>query len=170
MTRQLHFIGLGGAGCNAVEYIHGKGIPATYTCISHPERPSLPSDIHFSSFARLSKWDLFDGYDLVAKNRRYILLAGLGGNTGTYLVEEFMFLLQYHNRAFSVICSLPFTFEGQQRRIIANRVRTKFQSMNNFICFDLDSLVKHWGDMTLTDAFGKADERFYWLSQVQNYN
>jgi cell division GTPase FtsZ len=170
MTRQLHFIGLGGGGCNAVEYVHSKGIQATYTCISYPERPSLPSDIHFSTFARHNKWDLFDGYDLVRKNRRYVLLAGLGGKTGTYLVEEFILLLQYQNRNFLTICSLPFAFEGYQRRTIANGVRTKFQSMNNFICFDLNSIVKHWGDMTLTDAFEKADERFFWLSQGLNFN
>ncbi|MCX6227378.1 MAG: hypothetical protein NTV01_22015 [Bacteroidia bacterium] len=170
MTRQLHFIGLGGGGCNAVEYIHSKGIQANYTCISHPERSSLPSDIHFQTFARLSKWDLFDGYDLVRKNRRYVLLSGLGGKTGTYLVEEFMLLLQYQNRDFLTICSLPFAFEGHQRRIFAERFRAKFQSMKNFICFDLNSIVKHWADITLTDAFEKADERFYWLSQVQNYN
>jgi cell division GTPase FtsZ len=170
MTRQLHFIGLGGGGCNAVEYIYGKGVQAKYTCISHPERSTLSSDIRFFTFARLNKKDLFDEYDLVRKNRRYILLTGLGGNTGTYLVEEFIHLLQYHNRDFLAICSLPFTFEGQQRRIIANRVWTKFQSMNNFICFDLNSIVRRWGDMTLTEAFEKADERFYWLSQVENYN
>ncbi|MCX6227093.1 MAG: hypothetical protein NTV01_20480 [Bacteroidia bacterium] len=42
--------------------------------------------------------------------------------------------------------------------------------MNNFICFDLNSITNHWGDITIMDAFEKADERFYWLSQVRNYN
>lgn len=170
MLKGLHFIGLGGAGCTALEYIHRQGVQAHYTCITYPERSTLPSDIHFLPFIRECPRDIFDGYDLVGRNQWFILLAGLGGETGTYLVEEFTHLLLYRRRDFFTICSLPFAFEGHQRRTIADGVRAKFESMNNFICFDHNSIVKQWGDMNLTEVFDKADERFFWLSQVQNYN
>jgi cell division GTPase FtsZ len=170
MNRQLHIIGLGGAGCNAVEHIYGKGVPARYTCISYPQRSSIPKDINFLTIASVSNRDLFDAYDLVGKNHRYILLAGLGGKTGSYLVEELVNMLCYQRREFLAVCSMPFAFEGCQRRSVAESVRSKYQSMSNFIFFDLNSLVRIWGDITLSDAFDKADERFYWLSLFQNYN
>ena len=45
--KQLHFVGLGGAGTNTVEYFYRMGIKGNYTCITNPERPNLPSEIKF---------------------------------------------------------------------------------------------------------------------------
>ena len=137
MNKRIHFIGLGGAGCNALEYIYRQGIKANYTSITYPERPHLPPDVHFNAYARISKWHLFEAGTLFNENCRYILLAGLGGDTGSYLVEELTPLLWVQNKEFLILCSSPFSFEGNQRRIIAAGVKTKFQSMSNFVQFYL---------------------------------
>ena len=170
MFKPTHFIGLGGAGCNALEHIHQQGIKAKYTCISYPERPYLPKDIHFISFIRSGKRQLFDGSKMFTRNYRYILMAGLGGITGSYLVEEFAQLFQARHIEFLTICSFPFSLEGTQRRIMAEKVKSRLESTNNFICFDLNQLIRTWGDQTLTSAFEKADQQFYWLSQGLNFN
>lgn len=170
VNKGIHYIGLGGAGCHAIEYIHKKGVKAKFIGISYPVRLHLPADIQFISYVRVSKSQKFDGRELIKDNFRYVLLAGLGGNTGTCLVEELTHLLMSRNKEFQAICSLPFTFEGEQRRMLAQRVKTKFQSSGNFICFDLNLIRKNWDDMTLSRAFEKADEQFFWLSQVQNFN
>ena len=161
MIPQIHFIGLGGAGCNALEHIYRQGIHANYTCISYPERPELPPDVYFIKYARLSKWHLFEVGNLFKENCRYVLLAGLGGNTGSYLIEELLPILWVRYKEFLVLCSSPFSFEGAQRRIIAERVKTKFQSMDNFICFDLEEMRQIWGNISLKAAFDKADNEFY---------
>jgi len=170
ISKPIHFIGLGGAGCNALEYIHQQGIKAKYTGISYLERPHLPKDIHFITFVRQSKWQLFDGSKLFTQHCRYILLAGLGGNTGSYLVEELTQLLKARHIEFLTICSFPFSLEGNQRRITAEKVKTRFESTVNFICFDLNFIIRTWGDQTLSSAFEKADQQFYWLSQGLNFN
>lgn len=168
MNKRIHFIGLGGAGCTALEHIYQQGIQAKYTCISYPERPELPPDIHFIKYARLSKWHLFEVGNLFKENCRYILLAGLGGNTGSYLVEELTPFLWVRNKEFLVLCSSPFSFEGAQRRIIAEKVKTKFQSMDNFICFDLEDMRQIWGNITLKGAFDHANKEFYKHFLVQD--
>lgn len=168
--KPTHFVGLGGAGCNALEYIHQQGIIAKYTCISYPERPHLPENIRFIPFIRESKWQKCDGSKLFTRNCRYILLAGLGGNMGSYLVEELTQQLEARHIQFLTICSSPFSFEGKQRRKAAEKVTARFQSTINFICFDLNFLIGTWGDQTLSSAFERADQQFYWLSQGLNYN
>ena len=161
MNKKIHFIGLGGAGCNALEHIYRQGIQAKYTCISYPGRPELPPDIQFIKYARLSKWHLFEAGNLFKENSKYVLLAGLGGETGSYLVKELTSFLWVRNKEFLILCSSPFSFEGNQRRIIAAGVKIKFQSMSNFICFDLEEMRQIWGNISLKAAFDKADNEFY---------
>lgn len=170
ISKPIHFIGLGGAGCNALEYIHQQGIKAKYTGISYPERLCLPRTIQFIPFIRESKWDMFDGSKLFTNKCRYILLAGLGGDTGTYLVEALTHQLVTRHIQFLTICSFPFSLEGNQRRITAEKVKTRFESSLSFICFDLNFLIRTWGDQTLSSAFEMADQQFYWLSQGLNFN
>jgi len=40
--KMTHFIGLGGAGTNAVEFLFKNGIKGKFTCVSYPQRPKLP--------------------------------------------------------------------------------------------------------------------------------
>ena len=47
-------------------------------------------------------------------NDKYIIIAGLGGYTGTYITEEVAKLLKIGNKTFSIICSMPFNVEGKQ--------------------------------------------------------
>ena len=85
MIPQIHFIGLGGAGCNALEHIYRQGIHANYTCISYPERPELPADIHFIKYARLSKWHLFEAGNLFKENSKYLF------NINELLIQNIIF-------------------------------------------------------------------------------
>jgi cell division GTPase FtsZ len=170
MFKPIHFIGLGGAGCNALEYIHRQGITARYTCISYPHRPHLPESIRIIPFIRKSKRDVFNRSEMFTRNCRYILLAGLGGNTGSYLVEQLTPQLEARHIPFLTICIYPFSFEGKQRRVTADKVIARFRPSVNFICFDLNLLIRAWGDQTLSSAFERADQQFYWLSQGLNFN
>jgi cell division GTPase FtsZ len=172
MFKPTHFIGLGGAGCNALEFIHQQGVAAEFTCISDRKNLHLPENFRFIPFIRDRKRDVFDGSKLFfARNCRYILLAGLGGNTGSYLVEELTQQLLGQNIQFLTICSHPFALEGKQRSMTAERIIARFSSTTNFICFDLNLLIRGWGgDLTISSAFEKADQQFYWLSQGLQFN
>ncbi len=81
MFKPTHFIGLGGAGCNALEYIHRQGITAKYTCISYPERPHRPVDIRVNLLIRvLGDQTLSSAFER-ANQQFYWLTQGLNVNS-----------------------------------------------------------------------------------------
>src|SRR5690606_33418372 len=141
---QFHFIGLGGAGCNVVEGMHAKEIQGKFTCITELKRPHLAEQIQFAIFLPPGDRErklpsgipdmklpiqLSDKIkEVFSENDTYILLAGLGGFTGTKLVGQLIPWLQNHHKNFVVCCSIPFAFEGESRDI-AFRLVDQFRSL-----------------------------------------
>ncbi len=212
-TRPLHFVGLGGAGCNVLEHIHKKGIDAKYTCITTPPRNNLSAGINFIDYSpfgvnngnennptnhasgrgqvpeitsnMINSLILMDrmpeGKDgkedctgpipgsgipgpvrqVFSHDHKYVLLAGLGGFTGTSLAVQLTPWLKETNKEFITICSLPFHFEGLKRRSYAENAMEKLQAIPNFSHYRLETLRRKYGDITIKDAFEKADEDFY---------
>ena len=165
-------VGLGGAGCNIVEYLQKNGIKASFIGISNPERPNLSSDIRFIKFVP-PQISLGEGSgkflpvsdmnqplilpqnikELFTSNNKYILLAGLGGYTGTYMVEHLADFLKQTKIEFAVICCLPLQFEGKQRKAVAREAQTKLESHVNVTYFDPNTLSQQYGDRSLEDFF-----------------
>ena len=94
-------------------------------------------------------------------DHKYVLLAGLGGFTGTSLAVQLTHWLKETNREFITICSLPFHFEGQNRSSYAEDAMEKLQAIPNFKHYRLETLRRKYGNMTIKDAFEKANENFY---------
>lgn len=179
--KKLHFVGLGGAGTNTVDHFYRMGIKGNYTCITNPERPNLPSEIKFIKFIPSGQshyengTEVFNISDMHHKieipnsvmnifksNDKFVLLSGLGGYTGSYLIVELSRLLQDSGKNFMTICSLPFTFEGQKRKSYAEYAMKQLETQRNFKYFELDGILEKYGtDITLLEAFKKADEQFY---------
>jgi len=178
-TKELHFVGLGGGGCNALENIRSNGVRAKYTCVTNPARPHLPIDVEFIRFATpacfdkkergsLSSVNLDDhtvlGFQIkkvFSEDSFYILLAALGGYTGTKLTREVAEHLIVNNKRFMIICSTPFKFEGKMNISLAEKVKDQLKPLPNFLCFELEGLREIHGNMKLSEAFAKADEQFY---------
>jgi len=164
---RFHFVGLGGGGCNVVEGIHAKGVQGRFTCITHPERPHLPKQIQFLKFPSLGElerrsprgvpdmtrtFQLSDQIrEVFSEGDTYILFAGLGGYTGTKIVEQLIPWLLKDHHEFAVYCSIPFAFEGE-RRTIAVRLADQFHSLPNFHYFDLESVREKYFDFTVTET------------------
>lgn len=178
-TKEFHFVGLGGGGCNALENIRSKYVRAKYTCITNPARPHLPEDVEFVKFVTPAcfNWQEkgsltsvnLDDYTALGSHVKmvfsedsfYILLAALGGHTGTKLTKELAEHLIVNNKRFMIICSTPFKFEGKMNRSLAEKVKEQLKHLPNFHCFELERLRDIHGNMNLSEAFSKADERFY---------
>ena len=170
-TKPLHFIGLGGAGCNALDHIYRKGIQAKYTCIDHRMRLDLPQEIEFIRFTSVGRNPFFyderltladDIKELFVANHRFCLLAGLGGYTGTSLAMELTIWLHHSETEFLTICSCPFSFEGGSRRSTANKSKMELASISNFISFNLDdTITEDFGKLTIKGVYARADEQFY---------
>ena len=167
----LHFIGLGGGGTNILEYFHKKDLRAKYTSITNCRRPHFPSDIQFLQFLPPTKnsepgngniWmesdmsqplklpkilkNIFDADD------QYILFAGLGGYTGTKVVDALIPWLQKKDKDFMVICNLPLAFEGASRNSIASNLVKKYRHLPNFKYFDLEAVMEVHGNNTIPEA------------------
>ncbi len=192
--KRIHIIGLGGAGCNTAKYFYNKGgVNASYTCISNSARKDLPEaflleEYHiYSKEKRLQimiskvrvaaenmKPDLPTTLpqpiaERLASNSRFILLVGLGGLTGSYLVKEIAGLLKKGNKDFAIICSLPFNFEGEIRNSYANMVKDELYGLPNFHCYLNESIRKKYGNLRMSAAFEKADEEVFKVFRNLNW-
>jgi len=184
-SKQIHFIGLGNAGSEALKHIYSKGIVGKFTSVNDIST-SIP-DINFIKFvAPPDKW-ISKGDKVVRipkmnneiiisdelkkvfeNNERFILLAGLSGFTGTKLTAALNEYLRKQNKDFISICSLPFDFESDPRKLNAQIVVNNLKSKSNFEFFRLQSIREQYGNLKLKDAFLLGNEFFYkiYLSQV----
>ena len=172
----IHFIGLGGAGCNVIEHIHKKGIDARYTCITSLERPHLPDDIEFIQFGpadhdyhtycKVEMKDLEiseDILNLFKSNLLFVLFAGFGGTTGTNLTRQLSAMLHQNSKKFMLIFNMPFNFEGPSRKAFTLKAKQAMDGISNVHSFDLEVIRQKYENVTLYFAFQKADEYCYQL-------
>lgn len=174
---KFHFVGLGGAGCNILELFHQKGLKGNYTCITNPKRENLQKDIQFIHYCsprdEKMRGILADMTvplilpkevkAVFAENCTYVLLAGFGSYTGTYMTEELAIWLQKNNKHFISICCMPFFFEGDLHRLHAEKVKNRFQHLPNFIFYDLEEMREKYGNKTFSEGFEVANNEIYKL-------
>ncbi|MBK9357022.1 MAG: hypothetical protein IPN08_06480 [Bacteroidales bacterium] len=103
---------------------------------------------------------------LFRENGRFVLLAGLGGYTGTKVAEAFSLMLYKQHKDFLTICSMPFSFEGRFRLTIAREAKERMKAIPNCHFFELDMLRNDHVNMALSEAFPAADRCFYKILQV----
>ena len=164
---------MGGAGCNTAKYFYNKGVNATYICVSNAERKDLPGAFLFTEYHIYSKEKLSQiasskvrvGEEMMKpdlptalpppiaerlnRNSRFILLVGLGGLTGSYLVRDIADLLKKDNKEFAIICSLPFNFEGEIRNSYANMVKDELSSLPNFHYYLNENIREKYGNLRI---------------------
>jgi len=174
-TLKIHFIGLGGAGCNIIENIHKKGIKARYTCITSPERSYLPADIEFIPFGpaehdyhtyqvKMKNLEISeDVKNIFDGNSSFVLFAGFGGTTGTNLTRQISAMLHQKDKKFMVIYTMPFNFEGPSRKAFTLKAKQAMDGFSNAHSFNLEVIRQTYGNVKLNVAFQKADEHCYRL-------
>jgi cell division protein FtsZ len=169
---KIHIVGIGGGGCNALEYIRKKGVAAEYTCISSPDRHSLPPGVSFIPYDSPKYYNLLEYQDdnlaipaeiekVFDGDATFVLLAGFGGFTGSNLTRALAGYLSKGNKRFMIICSMPFSFEGERRKRIALNTRRFLEHFTSFRCLEMETIRVACGNLPLSVAFEKADEEFY---------
>jgi cell division GTPase FtsZ len=167
-----HIIGLGGAGSNMALYFHSRGVKARYTLISNPERKGLPPDVDFIRFVPPALPGPIHGLsdmnvplvlpEAISRKfgggERYILVCGLGGYTGTYMMQELTALFTAKGYEFRAFCCLPFAFESP-RRGMALGWAGRYVRRKEFTFFDMDDLKAEYGNLPLEGAFERIHER-----------
>ncbi len=173
--KQLHFVGLGGGGCNAVEFIQQRMSNAKFTCISSPVRKYEKSNI---KFVELNLHDWFDvanvrkdylndkiffrGIERVEEVFRtddtFIILVGAGGDTGTMIAHDVFERMRSNNRDCYMVSTFPFDFEGRCRIKMATTFVNRFKLDTHFGLVSNEEMRRIYGDMDIADAFAKIDE------------
>ena len=122
-TAHLHFIGFGGAGVNALLLFNSKGISGKYTAITTTDRDPLPPDIHFIAYnlphthGDKTMFEYPEAvHQLLDTDEYFVLLAGLGGFCGTFMLEATMAKLNEQNKNYTAITTAPFAFEKDRQQ------------------------------------------------------
>jgi cell division GTPase FtsZ len=169
----LHFVGLGAGGTNAMVHIHGKGIKAQYSCITGPYVSHLAPEMEHIFFVpspdcvvggihykeRIALTPRMNA--IFNKKDRFVILAGLGASVGTSLISNVIDLLQAGNKSYLVICSMPGINEGRERREYAKQKRMELEGLNNVLYFDHESINEEFGRLPIRKTFRRGDELFY---------
>lgn len=151
-SKPLFIVGLGYAGCNMSNYFCKKGVKAQYLSIKDWDETC-------EDFKTIDMW--------FQEDYHYVLLAGLGGVTGSYLIENLNNHLLQKNKQVTTLCSQPFTFEGKLRNKRATIALENIQHIPNVHKIELDNLRPKYGNLSMKESFEKADEEVYLLfSQI----
>ncbi|MBS1646915.1 MAG: hypothetical protein JST67_06205 [Bacteroidetes bacterium] len=186
--RPIHFVGLGGAGSEAVRLFHNKGLQGFFTCLNTGEKIDLSPEINFIDLEHPR--DIFitkEGkrYDLgpdttkeylipqtvwkvFEQPHRFVLLSGLGGYTGGTTTKEISLHLYRQQKDFYIIGSLPFSFE-KSRIVRAQKIIQELKHLGNVTTFELNSIAAMYGNMRMSKAIEKATEQFYTLYQATSW-
>lgn len=166
-----HFISFGGAGANILLSLEKLNPTGLMTMISDPIRENLPERIRFIHYHNTPVKPTFRIYpnnvedesmyqnlkippeliERISRNQHIILISGLGGYTGTILLDSFIILLSENNYRFSVHCGWPLKFEGQTRLNSAVKFRLKHLPSLKVTHYKsiIDESYKDWASLTI---------------------
>jgi len=178
----LHFIGLGGGGTNILTHFLQNGVSGKFTSITCKERIELKkAGVQFISFKspkyHYNHEEFMKYYnDLsipnevkenINKNDRYILLAGIGGFTGTKLMDDILERLTGIQHF--AICTLPFGFELPIGQIVGKMFYEKYHGIKSVKFFDLSPFGKANGTLKMAEAFRKCHEQLFNLYKSHSF-
>lgn len=181
-NRNLHFVGLGSGGTNAMVHIHGKGIKAQYSCITGSYVSHLKPEMEHVFFEaspdyRVNGIHYKEQFELTPrmkaifnKNDRFVILIGLGASLGTSLIGNVLDLLQAEQKSYLAICSMPGVNEGRARQEYAKQKRMELDGLKNVLYFGHDSVNEEYGRLPIRETFERADELFYTIFKNNSFH
>lgn len=154
-----HFIGLGGGGTNILTHFFKNGTEGEFTYITCTEREDLKlADVRFIRFKGEGDGVVSDKVKGLFKgSKQYVLFAGIGGVTGTLLMDEILQMLP--ERAYRAFCTLPFGFEGPTRQMVSQSFYEKYEGNQSVNFFDMNALMKANKSIMIKGAFDKSHEQ-----------
>ena len=184
---QTHFVGLGNSGCQIVQHFLKQDPKDKFTCLSYFKPKNLDSRIqyihipptgkvindfgephHITSNSSAKVELTNEALELFNADDKFVLLTGLGGFTGSNLAKELTLKLHASNKDFRIICSLPFKFEGTNRRNNALKALNAIDHLPQVKYLELDHLREKYDDLVLNNCFERGDWAF-WEVYIKSY-
>lgn len=172
-----HFISFGGGGANILESLTKTGIKGKCTYVNEMPRPGLEARADFVQF--IPPPEKIEGYGkihhfpfsdmrielrlpenvnrLFDLDEDFVLIACLGQYTGTKFIESLIPIFLRNKQTFKVFCSIPYQYEGDNKRALAFNVVNQFKYNPDFMYFDLEDIHTKHENLRLGDAFAFAD-------------
>ena len=178
----IKVIGVGGGGGNAVKHMYSEGIQGVDFIVCNTDKQALQSNpvpnkiaigkglgaggkAERAKAAALEKAD--EIREILSHNTQMLFItAGMGGGTGTGaapVIAEIAKSIDLEDAdtpkiLVVAIVTMPFSFEGRRRREQAELGIAELRKHVDSILVINNDKLRAFGDMTLTNAFSKADD------------
>jgi cell division protein FtsZ len=175
----IKVIGVGGGGSNAVNYMYEQGIIGVDFAICNTDNqalnlskvpfkiqlgPSLTDGRGAGSKPIVGREACVESIDEVKhffedSTKMLFVTAGMGGGTGTGAAPVIAKAAREQDILTVGIVTLPFTFEGRRRAVHATEGLDELKkNVDTLIVISNDKLREIYGNLSLGDAFSKADD------------
>ncbi len=177
-SSDIKVLGVGGGGSNAVNYMFKQGIEGVDFIVCNTDSQALdsspvPNKIQLGvsltdgrgagSVPAVGKNAAIEDLDrikeILEKNTKMLFItAGMGGGTGTGAAPVIAKACKEIGILTVGIVTIPFAFEGRKRRMQADEgLRELKENVDALIVICNDKLRELYGNLSVTDAFSKAD-------------
>ena len=172
----IKVIGVGGGGCNAVDYMYNHRIQGCTFIVCNTDSQSLkkshvPIKIQLGSGlgagcnptegrnAALSSQQEIEEKVLNTKTDMLFITAGMGGGTGTGAAPVIAAMAKNKGILTVGVVTIPFKNQGNETMSKAlDGISELEKNVDSLLIIDNEKLFDVYGDLLLQDAFPKADE------------
>jgi cell division protein FtsZ len=172
----IKVIGVGGGGCNAVNYMYRKNIEGCSFVVCNTDAMALsisevPVKIQMGAGlgagtdpvagrnAALESQDEIAAKVLDNGTKMLFVTAGLGGGTGTGAAPVIAKMAKDRGILTVAVVTIPFKNEGNESQSKAvDGIRELEKNVDSLLIINNEKLYDYYGDTLIQEAFPKADE------------
>ena len=172
----IKVLGVGGGGCNAVNYMYNKGIKGCSFIVCNTDSQALrcspvPTKIQMGRGlgagtnpingrnAALESRDQIKKIVLESDTKMLFITAGMGGGTGTGAAPVIANMAKEMGILTVAVVTLPFLNEGNESLSRAiDGIHELEKNVDSLLLINNEKLHEFYGNQLIQDAFPKADE------------
>ena len=172
----IKVLGVGGGGCNAVDYMYRQGIQGCTFAICNTDAQALrgcsvPLKIPIGpglgagTKPELGRRYALEGADRIAKavldthTRMLFITAGMGGGTGTGAAPVIAEMARERGILTVAVVTLPFRNEGTEALTRAiDGIHLMERNVDSLILINNEKLHEYYGNQLIRNALPQADE------------
>ena len=178
-SSQIKVMGIGGGGSNAVNYMFEHGIKGVDFVICNTDLQALEASLvpikiqlganlteglGAGSNPEVGRKAAEESADRItelldANTKMLFLTAGMGGGTGTGASPVIAEIAREKGILTVAVVTIPFITEGGYRKQYADEGIAELKKyVDTLLVINNEKLIEVYGDLTFTEAFGKANE------------
>ena len=172
----IKVIGIGGGGCNAVNYMYNQGIDGCSFVVCNTdsqalEKSNVPANIQLGQAGLGAGTNPTEGRNAALDSQEAIeekaldgtqmlfIAAGMGGGTGTGASPVIAKMAKDKGILTVAVVTLPFSNEGNETQSKAvDGIRELEKNVDSLLIINNEKLYEYFGDKLIHEAFPKADD------------